>query len=405
MKPALTVVTDDWRGELVAQMMAAGIEAPPEEIIADGEIHRFAPTPGRHDATGWYVVLPDAGGPVWRFGDWRTDIKERGEHCGRVLDRKELAARRKRLETLQRKIAAEDDRFHAGAAIEARQRWDRSPPAPANHEYLRHKQIDPCGLRVDGANLLVPMRDIEGKLWSLQEIAPDGHKLNQTGGLRRGCFSLIGEAGGTLCIAEGFSTAASIHMATDYAVAAAGEAGNLERVAMALRGKYPTAAIVVCADDDWMTRVNGKSKNVGKLAGEKAAQAIGAALAVPWFGPARPRWATDFNDQAKLSGLHDVADAIRLALVAHKETIERQQAEEPPPSTPEDYGRSSADDSAMLSEDALALHFAETNDGLRFVAPWSRWFEWAASRWRPDEKLHTMSLARETCRQAAGGVE
>jgi putative DNA primase/helicase len=59
-------------------------------------------------------------------------------------------------------------------------------------------------------------------------------------------------------------------------------------------------------------------------------------------------------------------------------------------------------DSADYSEDALALRFAELHsDGLRFVSLWSRWLEWASGNWRADKKLHTMSLAREICRQAA----
>jgi putative DNA primase/helicase len=386
MKPNLSVVSTDWRAEVAQQMVQAGIEAPPERIIDDGQIHRFSATPGRNGASAWYVVSPGPGVALWWFGDFRTDTKGRGESDPRRdLDPAEQLARRKRLDDLRAKIAAEEARFQAGAAIEATQRWDRCPPATGEHGYLRAKEIDPCGLRLDGDNLLVPMRDVDGKLWSLQEIGPDGYKHNQAGGRRKGCFSLIGEVGETLCIAEGFSTAASIHMATGHGVASAGEAGNLECVARVLREKYPDVAIIVCADDDWLTKVNYKAKNVGKLAGQKAAQAIGAALATPWFGPARPRWATDFNDQARLSGLPDVADTIRLALVEHAEALERLRAGEPPPSTPEDYGRSSTDDSAMLSEDALALRFAETNDGLRFVAPWSRWIEWAASRWRPDE--------------------
>jgi hypothetical protein len=54
----------------------------------------------------------------------------------------------------------------------------------------------------------------------------------------------------------------------------------------------------------------------------------------------------------------------------------------------------------------VALRFAETNgDALRFVAVWPRWFEWSANRWRADEKLHAMSLARVTCRQAAGEAQ
>jgi hypothetical protein len=169
----------------------------------------------------------------------------------------------------------------------------------------------------------------------------------------------------------------------------------LECVAVALREKYPAATIIVCADDDWLTRVNGRSKNVGKIAGQKAAKDKGAALALPWFGPARPKWATDFNDQARLSGLDGVADGIRLALVSHEENL-RLHAGEPPPATSD----------VTISEDALALRFAETNgDALRFVAVWPRWFEWTTNRWRADEKLHAMSLARATCREAAEGVK
>jgi putative DNA primase/helicase len=385
-------------------MTAAGIEAPPDQIVADGKLHRFASSPGRKSSTGWYIVHHDPVAPVWLFGDWRLGIKQRDEgDPGRALDPAEIAERKERLREMRAKIAAEEVRFQAGAAIEGRQRWDRCPPASAEHAYLRTKRIDPCGARVDGDNLLVPMRDIDGKIWSLQEIAADGRKHNQEGGRRKGCFFQIGEVGDTLCIGEGFSTCATLHMATGYAAFSAGDAGNIENVASVLREKYPAATIIVCADDDWLTRVNGKPKNVGKIAGQKAAKAIGAALALPWFGSARPKWATDFNDQARLSGLDDVADGVKLALVEHQESLERLRAEEPPPSTPEDFGRSSADDSVMLSEDALALRFAETNgDTLRFVAVWPRWFEWATNRWRADEKLHAMSLARETCRQAAG---
>ena len=250
MRPIFTVVNDDgYSAQITAQMTAAGIEAPADQIVADGRLHRFASTPGRNALTGWYIVHLDAIAPVWSFGDWRLGIKERHEgDPGRALNATEVAERRERLRAMRDKIAAEEARFHAGAAIEARQRWDRCPPAPAEHPYLRTKQIDPCGARVDGENLLVPMRDIDGKLWSLQEIGPDGFKRNQEGGRRKGCFFLIGEVGDALCIGEGFSTCATLHMATGHAVAAAGDAGNLECVAVALRKKYPAATIIVCAD-------------------------------------------------------------------------------------------------------------------------------------------------------------
>ncbi len=385
-----------------AQMETAGIETPPAMIIADCRVHRFVSKPGSRKANGWYVVHADPVAPVWWFGDWSLEIKVRGEgDPGRVLTPEENAARRKRLRDLQTKIEAEEAEFQAGAAIEALERWDRCPPAPADHDYLKSKGIAPCGVRIDGAALLTPMRDVIGKLWSLQEIWPDGRKHNQCGGRRKGCFFQIGDIGNTFCIGEGYSTCASIHMATGYAVISAGEAGNLVNVAQALRERYPAAIIIICGDDDW---INGKPKNVGKLAAQEAAVAVGGVLALPWFSSARPKWATDFNDQARLSGLDDVATTIRLAMVKHQEDRERERAAEPPaPEGPEDYGFPSDGETVAFSEDALAQEFADCHlEDLRFVALWSQWLRYDTDgRWRNDERLFTFDIARKICRAAS----
>jgi putative DNA primase/helicase len=58
-----------------------------------------------------------------------------------------------------------------------------------------------------------------------------------------------------------------------------------------------------------------------------------------------------------------------------------------------------------FSDDALALRFADLHaEDVRFAAPWGKWFEWSESYWRPDEKLHVMTLARHVCRQVAQGA-
>jgi phage/plasmid primase-like uncharacterized protein len=258
---------------------------------------------------------------VWSFGDWRLGIKERGEgDPGRILTPQEIADRKQRLHDLRIRVAAEEAEFQAGAAILAHERWDRCPPAPPNHPYLKSKGIKPCGTRIDGDKLLVPMRDIDGKIWSIQEIAPDGFKNNQEGGRRKGCFFQVGEISDIFCIEEGFSTGATLHIATGCAAISAGDAGNLEIVAKAMRAKHPTATIIVAADDDWVTRIKGKPHNTGKIAAQKAAKAIGGVLALPWFHPSsRPKWATDFNDMARLYGLDEVATCIRLAVIKHTE--------------------------------------------------------------------------------------
>jgi hypothetical protein len=54
------------------------------------------------------------------------------------------------------------------------------------------------------------------------------------------------------------------------------------------------------------------------------------------------------------------------------------------------------------SDDALAMTFAERHgDDLRFISPWGKWLIWDGSRWRQDDSLQTLNLARVVCREAA----
>ncbi len=57
-----------------------------------------------------------------------------------------------------------------------------------------------------------------------------------------------------------------------------------------------------------------------------------------------------------------------------------------------------------FSEDDLASRFStEHVDTLRYVAKWSRWFEWDGQRWREDETVHVFDLVRTHCRAIAAG--
>ena len=106
----------------------------------------------------------------------------------------------------------------------------------------------------------------------------DGRKTFLTGGRKRGCYYAIGRPVDALCIAEGYATAATIHEATGQATACAFDAGNLEPVARALRGKFPRSRITVCADND-----AGTQGNPGVRYAEAAARAVRGFLAVPSF--------------------------------------------------------------------------------------------------------------------------
>jgi hypothetical protein len=57
-----------------------------------------------------------------------------------------------------------------------------------------------------------------------------------------------------------------------------------------------------------------------------------------------------------------------------------------------------------LSENALSRRFADLHGGnVRFTAKEGQWLEWGETRWRPDERLNMMTLAKQFCRQIAHG--
>src|SRR5205823_3944884 len=100
--------------------------------------------------------------------------------------------------------------------------------------------------------LLVPLRDVDGKMWSVQSITPDGQKLYMAGGKRRGTHALLGSIspGTPLVIGEGYATLATIREATSLPVVAALDAHGIEQTAAAYRERYPDLKIIIAADND-----------------------------------------------------------------------------------------------------------------------------------------------------------
>ena len=288
---------------------SAGLMVP-EHIVADGVLHRFAPNGSPNKKDAWYVLHAD-GIPAGAFGDWRTSVTETWvADIGRRLTPTEINSHKERAE----KAKIERDQIrqaeYARAANHAKEIWESAKPAPFDHAYLIAKQIKPHGLRVYKGALVVPIRGDRG-LMSLQYIGGDGIKWMLTGGaVGGGYFDLGGEVKGgavddVVCIAEGFATAASICEATGYPVRVALSAGNLLRVGKILRGLYPSARIIYCADDDHLT-----SGNPGLTKAREAAVAVGATVVSPRFDAPRPGNATDFNDMAVLHGREAVSELI-----------------------------------------------------------------------------------------------
>lgn len=269
----------DFKRQFMDALVGSGLAMFKGEAIGDGALHRYRVDGDKSGSlNGWYVLNLD-GKPFGAFGSWKT-----GQSCTWTAsrpetmtpaERAELAAR---MESAKRAREAEQAKVRAEAAVRAVALWAKSHPANNQHPYLARKRVQAYGVRVLGPSLVIPLRDVDGELHSLQFIAEDGRKTFLTGGRKRGCYFSIGRPGGDLCICEGYATAASIHEATGYATASAFDAGNLEPVARALRGKFPRLRLILCADND--TETDG---NPGLRYAEAAARAVRGFLAVPRF--------------------------------------------------------------------------------------------------------------------------
>jgi hypothetical protein len=205
---------------------------------------------------------------------------------------------RDQVDRLKRKQAEEEKaRETQTAAQVAQSRWEAANNADPDHAYLMRKQIDPMGIRQEGSNLLLPIQDKDGKLISLQTIAPDGKKLFLKGSTTGGGYMRIKGMDSPVIIAEGYATGVSINQVTDASVAVAFSCHNLMSVAKILREKMPDGDIVIAAD----------SKPVSTLeTAREAARAINARLAVPTVD-------SDFNDM-HVAG-KDVKAAIEAAAI------------------------------------------------------------------------------------------
>lgn len=286
-----------------AEILAAGL-TPPDDIVADGKLHRFSTNGKPKDDSGWYMLHLD-GVPAGAFGCWRSGLKS--TWCAKAdtdMTAAEREAHRQRIKTMQAQRETEQALVHQRASEVAVVNWKAASPA-TGHEYLTRKGIKAYGIRCDGHHLLIPMHDKSGTLHSLQTIAPDGRKRFHPGGRVKGCYHAIGKPGGTLIVCEGYATGASIHEATGHAVAVAFTAGNLRTVAEDLRAKYPDRRMILAADDDVATL-----GNPGLTKATEAARAVNGYLTKPEFGPDRPDGVSDFNDLHQTAGV----DAVRVCI-------------------------------------------------------------------------------------------
>lgn len=210
----------------------------------------------------------------------KSGVKRAWRYDGPELTSEQQARMRQNAIARDAQLAKEEALVHGRVALQAAGLWGRAVPMQesSEHGYCVKKGIEPNGsrlatgdvlleypaftgdsgksiIRADKTYLLRAIRDIEGKIWSIQAINEDGSvKTFMSGGRKRGLFDLIGAdsipADGKLIFAESFSTGSSLAAGSGAPVLNCLDAGNLEVVVKELGSKLPQAVTPIIGSDN-----------------------------------------------------------------------------------------------------------------------------------------------------------
>jgi len=271
-------------------LQAAGVApASPSALVADGLLHRHrieGDKPG--SLNGWHVLHldnpPSGAGGSWKSGARVTWCAKRLS----ALTAAEREALRLRIEQDRRRAQAKTERRHRDAAARALRVWTDSAPASPAHPYLTRKGI-PAGIaRESRGALVLPVVDLDGALHGLQFIDEQGGKKFLRDTAKKGHFLPITgslDDSREIYLCEGWATGMTVaSMRPSVQVAAAGDAGNLLPLSLAIRERWPNVSLVIAGDFD----------EIGQAKAHDAAIAARARVLPP---PATvPPHCSDWND-------------------------------------------------------------------------------------------------------------
>ena len=312
---------DPHHNQMLQSMRVAGVYYD-GSLVADGRLHRFK-AQGDHARNSWYVL--HGGSPAAGvFGCWKRQIKEAwSEHDGKQVSKSERQAVRQRIQKAEAERIRVEELRHRKAQKVAEWIFSRSTPADPSHRYLTTKRVNPHGeIRQRYGKLVLPLREADGKMHSLQLIGGDGFKTFLRGGRIKGCmYTLADDGTGPIVVCEGYATAASIFEATGMTTIAVMNCGNFLAVAKVLRANHPDREIIIAADNDvFTTTTDGKPYNPGVVKATEAAKVIHAQLAIPHF-KTTIQGKTDFNDLSVEEGLNTVKTQIEAVRLQKKITV------------------------------------------------------------------------------------
>lgn len=226
----------------------------------DGTFHEFNSGPQKK---GWYVGLTlPSGKTTFTFGTWNGD-KFTYRQKEIVPETKEERALFKRLKKEQEKARLILWEKQSRIAVQ-----EYKSGVMGVSPYLASKRIEVKTLLVPNTTtLMLPMHDVNGRLWNVQYIQADGFKSNIPMARVQGLFLSLGERPSVpFLLCEGYATAFTVNMAlgSRFEVICCYGLQNVEHVIRELKDKYPTRLIALCLDNDWE-----KKKNSGLEVGVK----------------------------------------------------------------------------------------------------------------------------------------
>ena len=275
----------------------------------------------KQNKSGGYIINTQAN--VCSFINRKT--LEKGSF---PLDRAKVVSRAEYEKSIRENQKAERDKYFINAQGAAKKYNSLISPDGATSAYLDRKKVQNFGCKIDQkGNLVIPLRSMDIKadgtkvsyIRTLQTIYPDGTKIMEAGCEKKGNMFLIGfnkifrepeKYTGKILVAEGYATAASLHMATGLPTVVAIDAGNLDPAMSKITKFYNKAEYVICADNDLQTEQR-TGRNPGVDAAKACQVKYNCAVVAPDFSKVIGGGnLTDFNDLHVQVGLEGVASRI-----------------------------------------------------------------------------------------------
>ncbi len=293
--------------------------------VMDGEWHRVSieGEPSKKNASYRGFLDGRANGQIQNF---KTGENPKWVAVGQAMTDEEKAQLQAKSAETKKLRKAELENKQTAAAKRAFGIWKNNGKwaDENNSTYLKEKAVKGHGIKVtDNGNIIIPLRDIDGRVHSLQTITED-KKLFTENGRKSGLMHTIDpkrdlEKTDRIVIAEGYSTGATAHELSGKPTIVAFDSGNLKAVALAIKEKYPKAEIIFAADNDHTLEGKPPFKNVGLVKAVEAAEAVNGIVVSPKFNEGEiTKGLTDWNDLARSRGQQEtqalfIKDVIKLS--------------------------------------------------------------------------------------------